>query len=130
MITVRIDDKTYTMPSASEPLAALTGDESLMVEEYLGGWDQLGQKLTKSAVVMVWLALKQAGEPRTFEEIQTIPGLTFGGVIEDDGVGEPEDPMKDPGRPLAAPNGSNGLTAGSEDSEAIQATSASSGTPA
>ena len=127
MLTVKLDGELLELPSVSDALASLTGDESLLIEEYLGGFDQLGQKVTKSAVVMVWLTLRANDRPRSLEEIQAIPGVAFGGVLEDDGKGEPEDPMKDPGRPLAGENVSNGSRAGSDASAATQAISAISG---
>ena len=130
MVTVKLDGTTFEMGSVSSALAALTGDESLLLEEYIGGWDQLGKKITKSAVVMVWLALRVNGQPRSLEEIQAIPGIAFGDILNDDGIGEPEDPMRDPGRPLVTGNASNGSTNGSDASEASAATSVTSGPPA
>jgi hypothetical protein len=130
VITVRLDDKTYTLPSVNDALADLTGDESLMVEEYIGGFDNLQKNATKLAVVTVWLTLKAAGEPRDFAEIQSIKGLLFGKVIDDDGVGEPEDPAVDPGRPLAERNGSHESNGGNGASAATQVTSEPTGIPA
>jgi hypothetical protein len=131
VITVRVDDKTYTISAIDDALSDLTGDESLMVEEYLGGFDNLQKNATKMAVVTVWLALKEAGEPRDFASIQSIKGLLFGKVISDDGVGEPEDPMTvDPGRPLVEMSGANGSNGGNGASAATTEISGPTGIPA
>jgi hypothetical protein len=131
VITVRLDDKTYTLPSVNDALADLDGNESLMVEEYLGGFDNLQKNATKMAVVTVWLTLKAAGEPRDFASIQSVKGLLFGKVIDDDEVGEPEDPMVvDPGRPLAETNVANGSNGGNGASAATTETSEPTGIPA
>jgi hypothetical protein len=130
VITVRIDGTTYELASVNDALASLTGDESLLIEEYLGGFDQIGVKATRTAIVMAWLTLRAAGHPMSLEEIQTIPGLTFGDVIQATDEGEPEDPMTDPGRPLPTMNGSNGSSDGVDVSGVSPATSDKSGDPA
>lgn len=132
MITLVFGDQRYRI-SVDDQLKSLTGAESIMVEDYVGGWPnfQAPHNMTRSLIVLIWLAKRSAGEQATFDEIAETPGLVFGGVVDMvDDEGEPVDPMVDPGRPLAEPNGSNGSTGGSIGSEATPETSASSGLPA
>lgn len=129
MITVTLTEGVYTLPSADDALASLTGKESVRVEDYLGGFENFGRQVARSTVVTVWLALRAAGQPRTFDEIEQIPGLVFGGIVTDDGEGEPEDPMVDPGRPLAGRNEPNGSEDGTSDSPASPETSGSTTSP-
>lgn len=130
MIRVTLDDNVYVLPSADQALSSLTGAESVLLEDYLGGFPNYGVHTAKTTVVNVWLTLRHAGEPRTLEEIEAIPGLVFGGTIEYDKAGEPEDPMQDPGRPLPETNASNGSNDGMAGSEATPAHSESTGQPA
>lgn len=65
-------------------LADLTGDETMMLEEYLGGWDKfaIGSGSTRSVIVTIWLAKRQAGQTVTLDEIAATKGLVFGDVFE------------------------------------------------
>jgi hypothetical protein len=78
MLKVTFRGKVYEY-DVKEQMEALTGTESIMVEDYLGGWSQFRApaNMTRSAVVMVWFALKAAGEPKTFEEIAGTKGFPF-----------------------------------------------------
>lgn len=133
MLTVRFGEATYELPSFDDALNDLTGEESACAEEFLGGWDNLRSPAhrTRQLILVVWLARRHHGETVTLEEIAATPGLIFGDVVDvdDDGKDEPEDPMVDPGRPLATPNESNGSTGGSGNSEATPATSETTGAP-
>lgn len=116
MVTVKFGSKSYEL-HIDEQLKTLTGTESMMVEDYLGGWARFRapENATRSTIVIVWLAMREAGEQKTLEEIADTPGLMFGDVfdlMDDDGEGEPVDPMVKPDRPLADRNGSNGSTDG------------------
>lgn len=130
MMTVTFLGKEYVF-DMDEQLKTLTGSESIMVEDYLGGWQGLTAQSnrTRAGVVFIWIAKRMAGEPATFEEIADTPGLMFGDDVFDlqDDDDKPEDPMVDPGRPLQSRNGSNGSTDGTTDSVAGPVTSASTG---
>jgi hypothetical protein len=78
MLKVTFRGKQYEY-DVKEQMEALTGTESIMVEDYLGGWSQFRApaNMTRSAVVMVWFALRSAGEPKTFEEISDTKGFPF-----------------------------------------------------
>lgn len=80
---LRIDGKFYPLPF-DEVLANLTGKESLMLEDYLGGWAKLDfdNPDTRSTVVLVWLAKHHAGEPMTIDAIENMRGLVFGDAVE------------------------------------------------
>jgi hypothetical protein len=81
-------------------LATLTGTESITVEEYLGGFDKFRASgtTTRSVIVMLWLARRQAGETVTLDEVADTRGLVFGDVIEEfDEEDAAEDLGVDPG---------------------------------
>lgn len=63
-------------------LADLTGTETAMLEEYLGGWDNFGGNSVRSVIVTIWLAKRQAGKTVTLEEIAATKGLIFGDAFE------------------------------------------------
>lgn len=89
MITVTFKGTKYEY-DVKAALEGLTGTESILVEDYLGGWSRFRDpsNFTRSAVIMVWLGKKQAGEKATFEEIADTAGMPFGDVFEsadDDG---------------------------------------------
>lgn len=130
MITVTFLGREYAF-DMNEQLKTLSGSESILVEDYLGGWSGLqdSKNRTRAGVVFIWLGKRAAGEPTTFEEIADTPGLMFNDDVFDlhDDGDKPEDPMVDPGRPLASKNASNGSTDGTIDSADTLATSDSSG---
>lgn len=129
MLTVTFKEKAYEF-DLQEALSSLTGTESMLVEDYLGGWHRFREpgNITRSTIVMVWLAKRSAGETTTFEEIAATPGLVFGdAVIIEGDPDDPEDPAEPPARPLAERSASNGLSDGSDDAASTQATSGSSG---
>ncbi len=132
MLTVKFGERSYEL-NLDEQLKSLTGTESILVEKYLGGWGMFRSPecVTQSAVVLVWLAKRAAGEEMTFEAIEATPGLLFGDALEliDDDSDEPQDPMTEPASPLAATNGPNGSSGGTAASEATPETSDSSGIP-
>jgi hypothetical protein len=106
-----LDGKLYEV-DITKSLGDLTGTESIAVEEYLGGWDKFraAGTTTRSLIVMVWLARRQAGEATTLEEIaDSTRGLVFGKVIDnfdaEDDVGPPD---HSPPAPSATPGGSDG----------------------
>lgn len=80
---LKIAGKAYPLP-IEEVLADLTGSESIMLEDYLGGWDQFSitSGTTRSVVVMVWLAKHHAGEEVELSDIEAMKGLVFGDAVE------------------------------------------------
>lgn len=75
-------------------LAELTGAETMLLEEYLGGWDNFDvvSGSTRSVIVTIWLAKRQAGKTVTLDEIASIKGLVFGDALdvqEVNGTGPP-----------------------------------------
>lgn len=95
-ITITIKgDGEYPL-DVDETLADLTGAETIMLEEYLGGWDKfdLSGGSTRSLIVCVWLAKRQAGKKTSLDEIGEIKGLVFGDALqvdsEDTDAGPPD----------------------------------------
>ena len=88
---LKIDGQYYELPF-EDALENLTGKESRMLEDYLGGWGNLrfDEVNTRSVVVMVWLAKHHAGEPVTLEQVEEMKGLLFGGTVEDIDVRPPD----------------------------------------
>lgn len=132
MLTVKVGETAYEF-DVDEQLKTLTGIESALVEEFVGGWgrfDVKGQR-TRSLIVIVWMAMRSAGEAVTLEDVAEMPGLVFGGLVslDDDGEDEIANPMEDPGRPLDETNASAESTGGSTVSAATTATSGSTGIP-
>lgn len=80
---LKIGGKAYPLP-IEEVLADLTGAESIMLEDYLGGWDRLDIKgaATRSVIVLVWLAKHHAGEEIEITEIEAMRGLVFGDTVD------------------------------------------------
>lgn len=83
MIHVTFGGKEYRYDIKTQ-MESLTGTESILVEDYLGGWSRFRDpgNFTRSAVVMVWLAKRSAGEKATFEEIADTPGMPFGDAFQ------------------------------------------------
>jgi hypothetical protein len=117
-LTVRIFGKDYALP-LDEVLQSLTGEETMMVEDFLGGWDKFRSpsNVTRSVIVIVWLAKRHAGEKATFAEIAKLEGLVFGDAVEV--VDEDED----------TPLEHSAATSPVEDSSSTQATSGANGSP-
>jgi len=65
-------------------LADLTGTETIMLEEFLGGWDKFDPRgaTTRSLVAIIWLAKRQAGKDVSLDEVAEIKGLMFGDVFD------------------------------------------------
>lgn len=125
-VRVRIEGRVYDFFVAAT-LQSLTGKETIALEDYLGGWSNFRQDgaNTRSLVVIVWLAKRQAGEHVTFDEIEEMPGLLFGDTLQDlDEEGE---------TPSAAPFDDSGTGPGQAvketDSSSTPATSAGTGPP-
>lgn len=87
-----IEGKYYALPF-EEVLENLTGKESLMLEDYLGGWDRLDfdNPNTRSVVVMIWLAKHHAGESPSLDAIENMKGLVFGSAVEGVDVRPPDE---------------------------------------
>lgn len=68
-------------------LADLTGDETVMLEEYLGGWQNfdITKGSARSVIAVIWLARRQAGQKSTLGEIGQIKGLLFGDAFDIEG---------------------------------------------
>lgn len=133
MITVTFLGREYRY-DMDEQLKTLSGSESILVEDYLGGWAGLQdpKQTTRAGIVLIWLAKRAAGEKATFGEIADTPGLMFGeGVFEIENDGDdPVDPMVVPSaRPLAETNGSPGSNGGDPGSADTTETSGSTGLP-
>lgn len=131
MLTVKFGEQTYTF-DLQEQLTSLTGLESAEVEEFIGGWERFQSPAarTRSAIVLVWLGKRAAGEASTLEEIGSTTGFLFGDVFDIDGDDEaPEDPMTPPehGRPLAEQSDSADSSGGSTASGDGLETSAAAG---
>ena len=75
------DDGEYPL-DVDETLADLTGTETAMIEEYLGGWEHFGGGSTRSVIVTIWLAKRQAGLRVSLEEVAETKGLIFGDVLD------------------------------------------------
>ena len=88
---LKIEGKFYALPF-EEVLENLTGKESLMLEDYLGGWESLDfdNPNTRSIVVMVWLAKHHAGEHVSLDDIENMKGLVFGSAVEEVDVRPPD----------------------------------------
>lgn len=80
-LIVTLNGREYEL-EVEATLADLTGAETLMLEEYLSGWEHFGSGTTRSAIVTIWLAKRQAGEQVSLEEIEGVKGLLFGGALE------------------------------------------------
>lgn len=80
---LKIAGKFYPLP-IDDVLADLTGSETLMLEEYIGGWDKLDMSghSTRSVIALVWLAKHHAGEDMELAEIEEMKGLVFGNTVE------------------------------------------------
>lgn len=130
MVIVTFGERKYEF-GLDDALKSLTGTESMLVEEFLGGWGRFRDpgNVTRSLIIIVWLAKRSAGETATFDEIAATPGLVFGDMVEIDDVDEPQDPMTRPSRPLAETSAENASIDGGNGSAAIQVTSDSSGQP-
>lgn len=87
---LKINGETYPLP-IEEVLADLTGAESIMLEDYLGGWEKFEPKsgATRSVVVLVWLAKHHAGEDVSLADIEAMRGLVFGNAVEEVDAGPP-----------------------------------------
>lgn len=80
---LKIDGKDYPLP-IEDVLAELTGSESIMLEDYLGGWDRFDMSggATRSLIVLVWLARHHAGEEVEITDIEAMKGLVFGNTVD------------------------------------------------
>lgn len=87
---LKIEGKFYALPF-EEVLEGLTGKQTVMLEDYLGGWGNLNfeNPNTRSVVVLVWLAKHHAGEETTLDAIEDMKGLVFGGAVEEVDVRPP-----------------------------------------
>ena len=132
MLTIQFGESTYEF-DLDEQLKTLTGTESMLVEEFIGGWERFRDPahMTRSTIVLVWLAKRSAGEVATFDEIAGTPGLIFGDALTltDDGDA-PSNPDEDtPAGPLAPSVSLNGSSDGTTVSEHGPETSDSTGVP-
>lgn len=85
MLKLKFLETEYELP-LEKTLQSLTGKQTLMLEDYLGGWDKFqtgGTINTRSVVVLVWLALHHAGRTATLDEIEDTPGLLFGDALKE-----------------------------------------------
>ena len=67
-----------------EALADLTGAETVVLEEYLGGWDRFDIKAgnARSVIAIIWLAKRQAGKDVSLEQVAETKGLIFGDAFD------------------------------------------------
>lgn len=80
-LTVKIKgDGDYPL-DVDATLADLTGTETAMLEDYLGGWQNFGHGTTRGLIVTIWLAKRQAGKAVSLEEIAEMKGLVFGDAV-------------------------------------------------
>lgn len=80
---VKVEGTDYPL-NASNTLRELTGKETILLEEYLGGWENfdLGGRSTRSMVVTVWLAMHANGSQITIDEIENMKGIVFGDTVD------------------------------------------------
>jgi hypothetical protein len=125
---IKFGDEVYDY-DLDEQLKSQTGLESAAIEEFLGGWQNFRAQTatTKTTILLIWLGKRASGQTDTLEDVGNTPGLMFGDMIDIGDDDEPEDPMRDPGRPLAETSDAPELNGGSEGSELSLVTSAGSG---
>lgn len=101
---IKIGELVYELDIEQE-LRNLTGHETMMIEDYLGGWSKFRapENRTRSVVVMVWLAKKSAGESTTLDEIADMPGLVFGDAVKE--LKDNKDGQSPPGERSASTGG-------------------------
>lgn len=90
-IRVKVGDNQYEF-DVEATLQKLTGHQTMMLEDYLGGWENFRapHNQTRSVIALVWLAKHAASEETTLDEIANLPGLVFGNTVEDlDGQSPP-----------------------------------------
>jgi len=87
---VTVEGKPYPL-AVHDTMTRLTGKETIMLEEYLGGWENfdLGSRSTRSMVVTVWLAMHANNAHTTLENIENIPGLVFGDAVDVEDMPDP-----------------------------------------
>lgn len=104
-----------------ETLADLTGAETIMLEEYLGGWERFDIKAgnARSVIAIIWLAKRQAGKNVSLDEIAETKGLIFGDAFDLEEV-------KNGGPPAPAAQDA-ALTSASSSSESTSETSGDGG---
>ena len=92
-LRVTVDGDVYEI-SISDVLEDLTGEETLLVEEFLGGWenfDQTGES-AKSVILLYYLAKRGHNAKVTLKEILKEKGLLFGDRIELEDLDEEGEP--------------------------------------
>ncbi len=108
---IKVDGKLYEL-SFEDAMADLTGAESAMLEDYLGGWENFvwDRPHTRSTVVLVWIAKNSAGETVPLAEIEQMKGLVFGNTVEvvDGPPSEAADAASASSAETSATNGSPG----------------------
>lgn len=82
-VTDKSTGKVYEIDVA-QTLEDLTGEETLAVEEFLGGWenfDQTGES-ARSFMLLYWLAKRGSGEKITLKDVLQEKGLLFGNRVD------------------------------------------------
>jgi hypothetical protein len=99
-LRVVVDGKTYECDIALT-LEDLTGDETLEIEDFLGGWENFDEKggSARSVYVLYFLA-KRANDPKVkLKDVTSEKGVVFGNRVDiqdiEEAKGETTDPPAD-----------------------------------
>jgi len=90
-LKLTMDGDVYEIDTA-EVLSDLTGEETIELEDFLGGWknfDTTGES-ARSLIVLVWLARRGNGQKVSIKDVSKEKGILFGDRIEIEDV-EPEE---------------------------------------
>ena len=120
-VIVKVAGEDYPL-DFEQTMADLTGEETVQLEEYLGGWEKFDLRgaTTRSVIVLIWLAKRQAGKHATLEQIAQTKGLIFGDAFD---IVEVED-----GPPAVAPDSGRNNSSSESTSENSGAGDSSSAT--
>ena len=89
-LRVTVDDKTYDL-DIEQALEDLTGEETLEVEDLLGGWenfDATGDS-AKSVYILYWLARRSSDANYSLKDALKEKGVLFGDRVEMEEVDDP-----------------------------------------
>ena len=109
-VIVKVAGEDYPL-DFEQTMADLTGEETVQLEEYLGGWEKFDLRgaTTRSVIVLIWLAKRQAGKHATLEQIAQTKGLIFGDAFD---IVEVKD-----GPPVVAPDSGRSSSSSESTSE-------------
>lgn len=107
-LRVTIDGKVYEC-SVTDALEDLTGEETLEVEAFLGGWENFDQSGESArSVILLYFLAKRSHEPKTrLSDILQEKGLLFGDRLTLEDLDEEDDaspPAEAPAEEGATPS--------------------------